>query len=226
MEGQVFIHWRLPCKQLGWDTANCAVGNMQTGRMYITEVHQGHYRPSILAAMIHKIARQNGLHRIAIEDSPGARLMQPTIDNYALTTGWNIRIEWVESEIDSGERDSRIRNMEALLASRRLIFSSGINRLKSLMEGFVQYGMIGESGLPDVVSRVADNLPTSIASDTGPEDIAWTQMLERDKWNMIYGRGVYAPSELEPDEVDATEYIEEERTHTDQGLEIVIPGLE
>ena len=64
---------------------------------------------------------------------------------------------------------------------------------------------------------------TTVATPlAGPRE----QMLERDKYNMIYGRGVYAPSEPEAEDEDAPEYVEEERQFTDQGLEIVMPGLE
>ena len=100
------------------------------------------------------------MHNVEIEESPGARLIQPTINNYSLTTGWDIHITWTEFEGDTGQRDTRIRSIEPLLASSRLFFSNGI-KTKPLIQGFVQYGMTEDNGLPDVVSRVADNLPSA-----------------------------------------------------------------
>ena len=49
-------------------------------------------------------------------------------------------------------------------------------------------------------------------------------MRERDKYNLIYGRGVYTPSEPEPEEMETPGI--EERLFTEQGLEVMIPGLE
>jgi hypothetical protein len=225
MEGQRCIHFRLPCRSLNWLTTSGAVGIMHRNRMYIAETLQGHYKPSALARIIHDTARRNGMHRVVIEDSPGARLMQAAINNYSLTTGWDITITWTEFQGDSGERDTRIRHMEPLLASSRLFFSNGL-KTKPLVQGFVQYGMTEDDGLPDVVSRVADNLPVSIAAtELEEEDLAWTMMRERDKYNLIYGRGVYTPPEPEPEEVEALSSFEE-HLFTDQGLEVIMPGLE
>lgn len=226
MEGPRYIHWRLPCKSLNWQTATCAVGIMQRNRMYITETHQGHYKPSVLASMIHDVARENGTHHVEIEDSPGAMMLMPAIRNYSLTTGWDIAVTWTEFQSDEGERDTRIRNLEPLLASSRLFFSNGL-KTKPLIEEFVQYGMNAESGLPDVVSRVAGHLPVSnAATELDDEELAWEMMRENDRFNMIYGRGPYRPPEPEPEEIESESEALEDRQFTDQGLEVCIPGLE
>lgn len=225
LEGRPHIHWRLPCRSLEWHKASGAVGILHRNRMYIAETWQGHYKPSVLAKLIHDSARSHGLHDVTIEDSPGARMIQPAINNYALTTGWDIHVTWMDFEGDTAERDTRIRNMEPLLATSRLFFSNGL-KVKPIIEGFVQYGMIDESGLPDVISRVADNLPTSIAAtELDEEELSWEMMRERDKYNLLYGRGVYAPAEPGPEEIEPESSYEEHR-FTDQGLEVIMPGLE
>lgn len=227
MEGQTFIHWRLPCRKMGWKTAAAAVGVRHRNRMHIADVLQGHYKPSVLAKLIHDTARRYGLHAITIEDSPGARLMEATIQNYALTTGWEIHVTWSDFREDSGERDTHIRTVEALLASGRLVFSDGITKLKALMEGFTQYGMIDESGLPDVVSRICANMPESIAAEgIDRDDVAWEMMKQRDHYNLVYGRGAYARPEPEPEEVAAEEPGIEDQRYNDLGLEMTMPGLE
>jgi hypothetical protein len=224
MEGQRFIHFRLPCRSLNWLMTSGAVGLMHRNRMYIIETIQGHYKPSVLAKLIHDTARRNGMHTVEIEDSPGARLIQPAINNYSLTTGWDIFVTWVDFQGDGGERDTRIRSIEPLLASSRLYFSTGL-KTKPLIQGFVQYGMTDDNGLPDVVSRIADNLPVSIAAtELDDEDLAWEMMRERDKYNLIYGRGAYTPSEPEPEEIEVPGV--EERLFNELGLEVMMPGLE
>jgi hypothetical protein len=75
--------------------------------------------------------------------------------------------------------------------------------------------------------HVAQNLPSSIRNEeVADEEYAWDMMMQRDKFNFIYGRGAYAPPEPEPEDAEEVCYVEEERTHTDAGLEILIPGLE
>jgi hypothetical protein len=225
MDGQRFLHFRVPCRSLNWLSTSGAVGILHRNRMYIAETLQGHYKPSALATIIHDTARRNGLHNIEIEESPGARLIQPAINNYSLTTGWKINITWTEFQGDAGERDTRIRHLEPLLASSRLYFSNGL-KTKPLIEGFVQYGMNDDDGLPDVVSRVADHLPVSLrAEELAEEDLAWEMMRERDKFNLIYGRGQYSPPEPEPEDIEPQSSYEE-HVMTSNGLEVWIPGLE
>ena len=226
MEGETIIHWRVPCRSQNWMTANAAVGVLHRNRMHIADVLQGHYKPSVLAKLIHDTARKHGLHLIHMEDSPGARNMQSVIANHALSTGWEIRIRWIDFQEDSGERDTRIRGLEADLAGSRLFFSNGVSKLKALMEGFTQYGMIHENGLPDVVSRVAEHLPMSIAAEgMDDDDVAWEMMRERDKYNQIYGRGQYAPPEPEPEEIQAMEPDPNDAEYTDIGLPNILGGL-
>jgi hypothetical protein len=224
MVGDHFFALRLPCKSQGWDSIAGAVGLMHNNRMFIVDTIHGKYKPSAMAKVIHNLARKYELHSVSIEDSPGARIYQPALDNYALSTGWRIGINWIEPDLDAGERDTRIRNMEALIATSRLRFSNGV-KTKPLISSFVEYGMTNDTGLPDVISRIADNLPVSIASEVEDDNDAWNMMKERDHYNLIYSRGPYAPPEPEPEEVEPEPYIEDQLV-TEHGLQVVIPGLE
>ena len=226
MEGKTFIHWRLPCRSMKWTAASGAIGIMHRNRMYIADVLHGFYKPSVLGKLIHDTARKYGLHTVTIPDAPGARHMAPILANHCLTTGWEIHVNWMEFTEDSGERDTRIRSMEALLASSRLLFNKAIHHMKPLMEAMTQYGMIDENGIPDVVSMVADNLPVSIAADEVDTELAWQTLMERDKYNLIFNRGQYSPVEPEPEEMEPAAPGFEERQFNDQGLEIMMPGLE
>jgi hypothetical protein len=230
LEGKTLMHWRFPCARRNWKTAACAVGQLYRNRCYIVDVMEGHYRPSILAKLVVTTARKYHLHRITIEESPGARLMASAIQNYALTTGWEIGLQWVGAEAgeeDTGQRDLRIRNIEAVLSTGRLLFYAGLKQLKPLMLEFSQYSMIPEDAIPDVVSRVADNLPQSIAAeDLEDEDASYKSAMERDRYNLIYNRGPYARVEAEPEDAEVEDERIEDRQLTDQGLEVWIPGLE
>lgn len=233
LEGEIVIHWRLASVKKLWDTSCCAVGQIDRNRCYILEVMDGHYKPSMLAKFIVTLARKYNTHRINIEDSPGASLMIPAINNYSLTTGWKVQINWgrpimeedEEDEEDSGQRDLRIRNLEAVLSNNRLFFFSGMRAIKMLLAEFIQYGQGPVDALPDVVSRVADHLPQSLAADDlAHESLAYEAMKERDWYNLIYQRGAYAPPEPEPEEIEVEAV--EDKLLTENGLEVWMPGLE
>jgi hypothetical protein len=191
------------------------------------EVLEGHFKPSVLATHVVTLARKYGLHRISVEDSPGAILMQAAVSNYALTTGWDVWIDWQDFNDDTGQRDLRIRNIEADLSTGRLFFNADMKHLKPLMLEFSQYGMLPDSAIPDCVARVADALlPQSIAADFDEDDDAWRAAQERDRYNCLYGRGQYARPEPEPEEVEVMEERMEDRTVNELGMAIIMPGLE
>jgi hypothetical protein len=228
MEGRYFIHWRFPCAKKQWRTACAAVGILNRNRCFIVETIEGHYKPSQLSKHVVNLARKYGLHRISIEDSPGAVLAQSAIHNYALTTGWDVGIDWKAFDEDTGERDVRIRNIEADLATGRLFFNAGMKHLPALMLEMTQYGMLPDNAIPDCVARVSDELlPQSIAAeDLEDEASAWEAARDREKYNLIYNRGPYARPEPEPEEMEAVEPRIEDQKFTSQGLTIEIPGLE
>jgi hypothetical protein len=226
LEGETFIHWRFPCRQREWRTAAVVVGTLHRNRCYIVDVMEGHYKPSVLAKHVVSMARKHGLHRITVEDSPGARLMAPAIANYALTVGWDTGLDWKDFEEDAAERDLRIRNIESLLATGRLLFNAGLKQLRAVMLEFTQYNMIPENAIPDGVSRVADNLPQSIAAeDLDDEEAAWQSARERDHYNMIYNRGPYARPEAEPEETEYEQPDPADEKYNELGLENILGGL-
>lgn len=225
MLGKVNIVFRLPCRSLKWNTTSGAVGLMNNDRMFIVDVVQGHFKPSVTAKVIHDLARKHGTHNVSIIDSPGAMAMQQVIHNYALTTGWNINITWLEFEEDAGIRDTHIRGIEASMANGRLLCSSGV-KTKPLITQLVEYGMTEESGLPDVIAHVADALPASILNEETGDNAAWEMMRHQDHYDMVYCRGRYSPPEPEPEETIEPEPAIEDQTVTSTGLEVWIPGLE
>jgi len=226
LEGTTYIHWRFPCSKKQWKTAAAAVAIESRNRCYIVEAIEGHYKPSVLAKHVVNLARKYNLHRVSVEESPGAILMQSAIQNYALTTGWDVGIDWQAFDDDTGERDLRIRSLEALLAEGRLYFNAGMKHLRSVLLEFTQYGMLPDNALPDCVARVADNLPQSIAAeDLDDEDAAWQSARERDHYNLLYGRGQYARPEPEPEEIVEEQYDPAEERYNELGLENILGGL-
>lgn len=152
--------------------------------------------------------------------------MQSAIQNYSLTTGWDVGIDWQDFNDDTGQRDLRIRNIEADLATGRLYFNAGMKQLRALMLQLTQYGMLPNNAIPDCIARVADALlPQSIAREMDDEDEAWNAVRERDKYNMIYGRGQYARPEPEPEEEEAEYTDPNDEPYNELGLENILGGL-
>lgn len=225
LDGSNFIHWRLPAKGHGFRTAAAAVGTINGGRMYIVDALMGTFRPSTLAIKVVQLARKHSETRISIEATPGAQHMEAAIQNYALTLGWPLTIHWTDFQ-EAGERDLRIKALEPKIAASRVIINSDLLVAKKIIEQFTTYGMIDENALPDVISKVCENLPASIAweGDEAADDLAWEMAKQRDMYNRLHGAGQYAPPEPEEapeEEIDFGDVVQP----NPYGLSEEMPGL-
>jgi hypothetical protein len=225
LDGDVSIAWRMPSKGHGFHSAAAAAGVMENGRMFIIDALHGVFRPSKLAMKVVQLAKKHGATRIDIEDTPGARHLEPAIQNYALTLGWPLHINWTPFE-EAGIRDQRIKALEPKLAASRVIFSKELAIAKKLNEQFTTYGMVDDNSLPDVVSRICSKLPDSIAlqSEEADDDLAWEMMKQHDIYNRLHGAGPYAapePEEAPEEEVDFGDSVQP----NPWGLEETMPGL-
>ena len=221
LDGDVSIRWRMPCKGLGWKFACGVVGAKRDNRMHIIDAIYGAYKPSALAEKVVELARKHDIHTVSIEASPGANKLGPLIDNFALVSGYPLNLTWSEHEPDEGERDVRIKTCESLMSATRLLISADLKLTRKIFEQFSSYGMTNETSFPDVISRLAEALPKSIAArreDLMNEGLAFQMAAERDMWNMVHGGVSYAPVEVETE----PEEIEEPNPW---GLDDVIPGL-
>jgi hypothetical protein len=220
--GNTFVAWKLGYgEKAATQYAAGVAGVMDGGRMYIVDADRGKFRPSSLAHKIVEMAKRNGVRQVSIEDTPGARLAEAAILNYGLVSKWQISIQWIEYQEDAGVRDMRMKSTEPLVATRRLIFSDGLKIWKELKRQFYTYGMVEETDLPDVISRICEKLPKSIAvqEEDTEQDLAWELAKQQDKYEMTHGLGRYA--EAEP--------IVEEKPYApptnSYGLDEMIPGL-
>lgn len=195
--GETFTAWRFAYQDHAW-SGGC-VGLMDGGRMYITDAVRGSSKPSALAHKVVHLAKKHGCHAVKIEETPGARYLEPAIQNYALALGWPLVIHWLEFQEDDGVRDQRMKGTEPLLAAGRLLFSDDVKQvnLKELHRQFSNYGMVEESELVDAVSRVAEALPKSIAVEqlSDQDALAWELTRQRDMHDKVHGLGLYAPRE-------------------------------
>jgi hypothetical protein len=202
--GETFIAWRFAyASKPMMKKAGGAVGIMDNGRLYIVDCISGTFKPSALAHKIVLTAKKYGTHTVTIENTPGAMRHESAIKNYALTLGWPITVNWVDFEEDDGVRDQRVKSVEPLIVSTRLVFADSIPALNQVYKQFCNYGMVEECELPDVVSRLSDRLPKSIsvAELEQQQDLDWELARQRDMYDRTHGLGNYAPKEPVVEEV-------------------------
>jgi hypothetical protein len=219
VSGHHFIHWRFP---FGKDKhAAAAAGLMDGIRMFVTDVMFGVFKPSNLAHHVVMMAKKYGVERVSIEDTPGARAYEAAIQNYAAASNWRLQINWLEFTEDETTRELRMKSLEPLLATSRLIFSSGIRPLKEVYRQFQHFGMVDDAAVVDVVSQLVGNLPKSVVrtEQSVDENLAWQMLQQKDLHDRTHGLGAYRPAEPilieKPWEPQKNSY----------GLEEIMPGL-
>ena len=226
--GTVHVAWRL---ELGAsDIVAGACGVMHDNRMYIVDVERGSWTPTTQALKIVKMAKRQGCHKISIEETPGARFQETAIRNEALRQGWDLSIAWTPYQNDDKERGLRIKSCEPILATDRLFFSREIRIIREVHRQLYHYGMIDETEIADVVSRVCAALPKLIGdqeASTYEDAAAWEAMRNKAQHDRVFNS--YVAPENMPPEVTAEEReaadVEWEPQHNHDGLEEMMPGL-
>ena len=225
IHGTPRIAWRF---ELGdSNMVSGAAGYLEGGRMFVSEVARGSYTPSTLAMKVVALSKKHSCTRVTIEDTPGARYMEAVIQNEAIKQSWDVEINWVAFQKDEKERSLRIKSCEPVLADKRLIFSREIYNLKEVHRQLYHYGMIEDTEVADVISRLCETLPRNFGTQddqTYVDDLNWTILKDKDAQDKLYNRGAYAPPPPPtPSEADEVEW--EPPTNQD-GLQDMMPGLE
>lgn len=220
--GEMFIAWRFayPGKQ-NMQYAAGVVGLLDGFKMFIVDGVHGKFTPSKLAFKVVEQARKWGVQSISIEETPGARFLEDSIKNYALTMNWKFTINWIPFQEDDGARELRIKHTEPLINSMRLLFADNVGCLDSLHDQFENFMLMQDASIPDAVSLVAQWLPRSIAAAPAAEQAAvWKQVQEQDLYDRVMGLGRYA-EDLEIPEVEAAPEI----GTSNPLLSDIMPGL-
>jgi hypothetical protein len=221
VNGQMFMAWRLSYsgKDFMKYTAG-AVGMLVGYKMFIVDSFYGKPKPSELAYKIVDMARKHGITQVSIEDSPGAHTIESEVKNYSAAMEWPLTIHWTEFEEDDGAREHRIKSLEPLVTSMRLLFSAAVPFQKQMQEQFEDFMFMLDNSLPDVISRLAERMPRLLLTEVSQEQKdAWDLIKERDHHDRIFGRGKYEVKEPE------VEPLPEPEPPNPFGLEEIMPGL-
>lgn len=219
-DDEVHICWRFEYAESKY--AACAVGKEHEGRITIVEVLRGQYTPTVLARRVVETARKWETHRVEIEDTPGAHSMHNHIRNEALEQNWRIEIYWSEFLQDETARALAIKSAEPHLVAGRLLFADDVTNLQEAFRQLYHFGMVDETEISSVISRVAAKLPPSIAAKDFEvtDDEQWNEYIAEDAYNRVYGRAQYAA----PDPVPEPEPEWEPMNHGGD-LSDCMPGL-
>lgn len=195
-DDKIYICWRFEYAESKF--AAGAVGIEHEGRMTIVEVIRGQFAPTALARRLVGSARRWETHRIEIEDTPGAVSMVNHIRNEALAQNWRVEIQWSEFLQDETARSLAIKCAEPHLVAGRLLFHADVGNLPEVFRQLYHFGMVEETDIASVVSRVAAKLPASIAAETfeTSDEDQWNDYIAEDAYNRVYGRAEFiAPDE-------------------------------
>jgi hypothetical protein len=196
--------------------------------MYIVDVERGSWTPTSQAMKIVKMAKRHSCHKIAIEETPGARFQETAIRNEALREGWDLSINWLAYQKDDKERSLRIKACEPTLATGRLLFSREIRNLREVHRQLYHYGMIEETEIADVVARVCDGLPKMIGDRERAaveDDLAWQAIQARAQRERVFSQEHSAEPEPEFGDDQAEDAVEWSAASNEDGLEEMMPGL-
>lgn len=199
---KVHIAWRFEYAECKY--AAGAVGMERDGRMVIVDVVRAQLTPTALARRVVALAKRWECRRVEIEDTPGARSMLPHIRNQALEMDWRLEIFWGEFLQDDTARRLAIKSAEPHLIAGRLLFASDIANVQEIFRQLYHFGMVEEIEVASVISRVAAQLPASIAAEgfEAQDEAAFTAYVEQDAYRRVYGQ-------VEPEQEPAPQ-IEEE----------------
>lgn len=200
--------------------AAAAVGIERNGRMTVVDVIRGQFTPTALARRVVALAKKWEARRVEIEDTPGARSMQTHIQNEALEADYRLDLVWGEFLMDQTAKALAIKSAEPLLLSGRLLFASDLAMMQETFRQLYQFGMVEESEIASVVTRVAKKLPMNIAASgfESSDDEAFQRIMAQDAYNRVYARAQY----YEPPAAPAEEPEEE---FQDDALGEMMPGL-
>jgi hypothetical protein len=197
-------------------------GVIEDGKLYVTDVVRGAWRPSTLAFKVVQMAKLYGAHNIEIEETPGAHHHEAALRNAATAAAWQLNIRWLPYDEDDSVRRMRIKSCEPLVKDGWVWLSKKLPHLKELIKQLYNYGLLEENELPDVFARLCAKLPnTTLVSDQDEaDDIAWELLKQRDAYDRIYGLGQYA--EVETGDEEPEQYVPQ----YDKGeLAEIMPGL-
>ena len=189
--GEVLVFWRPAFTGKEWKYAEGCAVRICAGKVYVVDAWRGMYTPTGYAEKVVEVCKRWQTGALGMEQVPGWEYLNAQILNEAAKRNRPVRIEWREFEEEDGRRDGRIRQVEPMMQSGRLLISRGCGQGPEMERQFVHIGMIPETGLVDAVSRLALRIPASvIQSELDREDVEAHQRAQRKgMYDFVFSHG-------------------------------------
>lgn len=180
--GDSVMCWRFQYggKQFTAKYAEGAVAKINNGRAYVEDAWQGIYTPSSLAEKIVREAKRHEVNGLMLEAMPGVEFMAQHIRNESYRKNHPLRIQWLDYEEDDNTRFGRIRQLEPVMRSGKILISSSITKGTEVRRQFLHFGLVLENGIVDCISRLLDHIPLSALRTMMDEEELEAQLRARE----------------------------------------------
>lgn len=180
--GEVYICWRPRYgghrRMARYSEGACA--RLLDGRVYVLEAWQGTYTPSTEAERIVAAARQHEADGVMIMAVPGYEYLLAHVRNEALRRNYSIKLQPLDFSADEAERTAAMEQLEPLIRSGRLLFSTMMGKARECRKEFVHFGLVDENGIVESIAKIAAQVPISLLrANMTQEELEW-QRRKRD----------------------------------------------
>lgn len=200
--GKYFVAWDLAySSKKGRDYTVGAVGLFdEQHRLYIVDIIRARFAPSELAYQIPHAQWKYKPIQTGVEDSTGARWLEPEFQRHAALLGVDMPIDWILVNRTKEAKEERIRALQAHLAAGRLWFAASIPVMDDLYKEFVQFPNGHHDDIPDACAHLLRYMPNSVLRTPDEQfNEVFRTMQDNALKDLIYGSGAYAPKEPEPE---------------------------
>lgn len=182
-DGETFLAWR---PKYGGDVGSSrysegAAARIVNGKVFVIDAWQGAYTPTGEAEKIVAQCKQHDVDALLLIEVPGSEYVTANIRNEALKRNVSVKTQWCEWESDESRRGAQIEQLEPLMKSGRLLFSTAMGRANECRKQFVYFGLTPETGIIEAISKFAAQVPLSLwRANMTEEELEWQKRRRED----------------------------------------------
>lgn len=162
--GETYICWR-PRYGGNKKTAKYSEGaacRIEDGRVYVLDAWQATYTASGEAEKIVAAAREHEVEGVMITAVPGCEYVWTNVRNEMLRRNRSFNLQWIDFDEDDNRRGAAIEQLEPMMRSGRLLFSTAMGKGGECRSQFVFFGLVEQDGIADCIAKFADFVPLTL----------------------------------------------------------------
>jgi len=183
LNGDTYLCWRPRCgadKKMA-KYSEGAIARVVDGRIYILEAYQGQYTASGEAEKIAFQVKQHGIKGLMIIAVPGSDYLWVNVRNEFLKRNISCQIQWIDFEDSQVLRTAAIEQLEPMIKTGRVLFSTAMARAAETRKQFVHFGLIEEDGIAHCISKLAGLVSISLMrANMQEEELAYMRRRRED----------------------------------------------